>query len=1029
MSRAGSTERSRFAGKKSRWLWISVGGPTLAVFCYALAVLVFVATSGDTGLRCVFGPRVKEIAATTWSPEIRLDVSPDLKGTSSPDARWSDQPPRASRDGDRLTMLGGMVINNYSDVVRAMRHVRDRVGEFAEVRWDSAEGPRYGLVRIERPPWTSYFWSVLWLLQEMAVLAIGAWVVLRRPSDESAWVFFWLCVTTVVAFVGGYHWSVIAGETWLIYPFATLIVFVPVLSLHFYLIFPKPNPVFARHRRAMLGFLYAAPTATVVGLWLTMSWSRWGQDAQHVEVAIGVLRVLALGYICFAVVLFVVCLGCLIDSYRRALTGSERNQVRWVLVATILSVLPIAWLVVDAAVDPARLGMTRTAWPMSIVSLLYTFAYAFSITRYRLLSAERLLNRSLIYVLLSVAAGLVYSGLIVVGAFLVGERLLGFQASLLGTVVACITAIVLLELSGAARQRLQRAFERRFHREKYKFDQAMRRMSLAVGSLVDGTTLGRRLLEAAGDVLHAEWGAIYLVDLEGGPLRLAACSGPEPEETELPEDNPLVAQFLRASEASRTPHSLARTAESDPATDAMIALGGEVATPLESRGVLAGLLLLGPKRSGMPYEDEEIAFLGALGSVATLALRSADIQKTLELLNSEVRQKVEKIAEQQRRILILQEQLGEQRREARSEPVALAEPVEATAEAVAVLDAPKASLPAAFQVIKGSSAPLRDVLAVARKVAHSGSAVLLRGESGTGKELLAEAIHGTSPRAAKPFVKVHCAALSQSLLESELFGHVKGAFTDAKTDRVGRFQQADGGSLFLDEIGDINLEVQTKLLRVLQEKAFERVGSSQTVQVDVRVIAATHQDLEALIRAGRFREDLYYRLNVISLRMPSLRERKDDIFELAIHFLNESAPRLAKRVNQIDDQAMEALIAHDWPGNVRELENAIEHALVLADGPGVRLEDLPPEIQRPARRRTRVAVASRTAVLSISGPSPARTSDSDSTEDFDSEWMAYEYRRLIDALADADGNKSRAARLLGMPRSTFFSRLKKHGIA
>ncbi len=224
------------------------------------------------------------------------------------------------------------------------------------------------------------------------------------------------------------------------------------------------------------------------------------------------------------------------------------------------------------------------------------------------------------------------------------------------------------------------------------------------------------------------------------------------------------------------------------------------------------------------------------------------------------------------------------------------------------------------------------MIAVARKVAASPSAVLIRGESGTGKELLAEAIHAASPRAARPFVKVHCAALSQSLLESELFGHVKGAFTGADRDRIGRFEQANGGTLFLDEIGDINLEVQTKLLRVLQEMAFERVGSSQPVKVDVRILAATHQDLEALIRAGRFREDLYYRLNVIPLRTPALRERREDIFELAVFFLGRHARRIGKPVAHLDDEAVEALVAHDWPGNIRELENVIERAVVLADG-------------------------------------------------------------------------------------------------
>src|SRR5207248_2513203 len=268
----------------------------------------------------------------------------------------------------------------------------------------------------------------------------------------------------------------------------------------------------------------------------------------------------------------------------------------------------------------------------------------------------------------------------------------------------------------------------------------------------------------------------------------------------------------------------------------------------------AGLLVLGPKRSGMPYEDEEVAFLNALGSVATLALHSAGIQQTLEGLNRELRDKLEKIAEQQRRILILQDQLT-----GRGEGAAADAPGEK----------PAPPEPAAFVSIKGSGRTVKQMLEVVRKVAASPSAVLIRGESGTGKELLAEAIHAASPRADGPFVKVHCAALSQSLLESELFGHVKGAFTGADRDRVGRFEQANGGTLFLDEIGDINLEVQTKLLRVLQEMSFERVGSSQPIGVDVRILAATHQDLEALIRAGRFREDLYYRLNVICLYTPA----------------------------------------------------------------------------------------------------------------------------------------------------------------
>ena len=216
------------------------------------------------------------------------------------------------------------------------------------------------------------------------------------------------------------------------------------------------------------------------------------------------------------------------------------------------------------------------------------------------------------------------------------------------------------------------------------------------------------------------------------------------------------------------------------------------------------------------------------------------------------------------------------------------------------------------------------MIAMARKVAASPSAVLIRGESGTGKELLAAAIHAASPRASRPFVKVHCAALSQNLLESELFGHVKGAFTGADRDRVGRFEQANGGTLFLDEIGDINLEVQTKLLRVLQEMSFERVGSSIPTRVDVRIVAATHQDLEGSDRGGRFREDLFYRLNVIPMQTPPLRQRREDILELAVSSSTSTPSDPESLLTHIEPEAVEMLMAYDWPGNCRELENVIE---------------------------------------------------------------------------------------------------------
>src|SRR5262249_23665585 len=317
----------------------------------------------------------------------------------------------------------------------------------------------------------------------------------------------------------------------------------------------------------------------------------------------------------------------------------------------------------------------------------------------------------------------------------------------------------------------------------------------------------------------------------------------------------------------------------------------------------------------------------------------------------------------------------------------------------------------------GSSPQVRQLLQLVKKVSATQSVVLLRGESGTGKELLARALHENSPRAGKAFVKVHCAALSPGLLESELFGHVKGAFTGAHRDKVGRFELANGGTLFLDEIGDITLEVQVKLRRGLQERTFERVGSSEPVKVDVRVIAATHQDLEDLMHEGRFRDDLYYRLNVISIRVPALRERREDVAELVAHFLRLYGERTGRPAPQMDDDALAVLKAHPWPGNVRQLENVIERAVVIAEGPVVTLGDLPPEVLRAAEEAVAPADGDGFPGFGSVGLGAERA-----------ERDRRERERLVRALAAARGNKAEAARALGLARSTLLSRLRKHGL-
>ena len=299
---------------------------------------------------------------------------------------------------------------------------------------------------------------------------------------------------------------------------------------------------------------------------------------------------------------------------------------------------------------------------------------------------------------------------------------------------------------------------------------------------------------------------------------------------------------------------------------------------------------------------------------------------------------------------------------------------------------------------------MREVYAQVAQVAGATTTVLVRGESGTGKELIAHALHYNSPRAKKPFIKVSCAALPDSLIESELFGYEKGAFTDARTRKKGRFELAQGGTLFLDEIGDLNQSTQLKLLRVLQEREFERLGGTDPVKVDVRLIAATNADLEKAIAAGTFRNDLHYRLNVFAIFVPPLRERKTDVLLLADHFLERYAVEHGKQVKRISTPAIDMLMAYHWPGNVRELENAIERSVLVCDGSVIHAHDLPPSLQ--------TGEASGTAMsLSLS----------DAVE-------AYEKDLIEDTLKATRGNRVKAATLLQSTERIISYKVKKYDI-
>ena len=334
--------------------------------------------------------------------------------------------------------------------------------------------------------------------------------------------------------------------------------------------------------------------------------------------------------------------------------------------------------------------------------------------------------------------------------------------------------------------------------------------------------------------------------------------------------------------------------------------------------------------------------------------------------------------------------------------------------------------------IVGRSAPMQEVFKLIGQLAGSNATALITGESGTGKELVARAIYSHSLRGDKPFLAINCAAIPENLLESELFGHEKGAFTGANTQRVGKFEQCNGGTIFLDEIGDMTLPTQTKILRVLQSGTFERVGGNEPVKVDVRVIAATNKPLEEAVADKEFREDLFYRLNVVRLRLPPLRERADDIPLLVNYFLRKFANELGKPVTSIQSEALTALRVHTWPGNVRELENVIQRAFVVCKGEALLLSDLPGEIVSGGAVPPVETPAGTTAPTVTAGAdieSLARELFRHARADQELAILPAVERELITcALRETGGNQVQAAKLLGITRATLRKRVEKFGI-
>ena len=1002
------------------------------VLVYCVIVLAYVATVPDLRLRVLLRDEPHE------QPVSGILIR------EAPDIRCRGPIPAV---GDVILRIGDHPIRSFSDFAQSLRQVhrapvlregmlsagvdpsqvREPIPKLVEI----ANGERLikveflhngasqtSWVFVQSLPLGEVLPTLVWFLLQLGITVVGALSVWHRPFDRPARLFFSMCVVTLGAFVGGFHWWIISSSLALNLPFVGCALFVPVVSLHFFLIYPRRIWPLTQFPRTVLSGLYIVPTLTflwMVGLLGYVNWLTPSTSAAAAEVVLNSLTTLRDGiylYLTFASGCFLVMLVALAQGYLRTTNPVERNQLKWMFWGGVSAVLPVGYTLYLALFDRVEFALGRARFAMFLASLSFMLAYAVAILRFKLMLIDQIVSKGMRYYAASLGLTAAFAGAISLGGLTANFWSSGGptfperqQVLVLGAVLAVAVTMLLW-----GRDRLQQLIDLRFYREKYQLDKALKRINRAVESVVDRETLAHRMIGSCREVLRAERIAVYFRDVERSTFQLIAAEGASDLPAQIVADDELMETLQTESAIARSMNPLLSGSTS--AQQTLRSLRAELLYAFVSDGELAGAVALGPKQNGALFTAEDLTFLNALGQITSVALHSVKVHQDILRLNEEMQLKVEKIDEQKRVITMLQHEI-------RTTQGGDAQP-----------KAESSGTDFERGHIKGSSPAMQQVLETVRKVAQSESSVLVTGPSGTGKELLAQAIHANSSRRSGPIVSVHCAALSSSLLESELFGHVKGAFTGAHKDRVGRFEAAHGGTLFLDEIGDISLETQIKLLRVLQTRQFEAVGGTRTVQVDVRLIAATNQDLKKLIAGGKFREDLFYRLNVISIALPTLAERKEDIHELSLHFLKRTTQRLGKPISQIDDDALDALKRYFWPGNIRELENVIERAVVLADGDCITTSDLPREVfeRRVALLRgfgSRPSIDAKPTRGNNRERFPTTAAVSGDTTGIAEIDEIAERETLENALRAASGNKAEAARLLGIPRSTLFSKLRK----
>ncbi len=844
------------------------------------------------------------------------------------------------------------------------------------VRYQTEDGiSRQAAISPRRPALMPKFLYSIGAYGVLAGLLLVLWIRYRRVAGVAPM----LTVVTLGFLVthGLSNLESLLTAPWLFSIFLGLNLVTPPLLFHLFLNYPSPLPVSEKKlRRVPLAYLPQTLVfaAALWGFWVLydapsplnqarMEWmGDWMLPGANLVYAIAAIATL---------------------SYRFWLSPPKmRRQLLWLLYGVaVFTTLTVTFFVLKWNAGSYHWMFGGSDFLLPLYSLL-AFTIGFSFISFRLVDVDRIVNKSLVYALLS---GLV------AGVYLLAAGLFGLLVtSLLGgssTLVTVTATVLATALFFPLRRLVQKNVDRIFFRDQRRYAETVQKITSELVTVLDLQALLGGLLERLIHDLRILHASALLLD-DQGHLHVSRTAG-RPHQTAIPDPGTTKRQLLARmkSLSSRTSWVVKRTdipasgpAWSRQALALMEGLDAQVIVFLSFQEKVLGLVALGPRHQAELYTRAETAVLESIAPAVSLAIRNAKAYTDIGRLNKDLQTK-------QREILELQAKLRDENRYLR--------------EAVRTALVPD-------RIIANSPA-FQQVLDQASKAASSDATILLLGETGVGKDVVARLVHEQSPRATGPLVTLNCAAIPANLLESELFGHERGAFTGAVARKPGKFELADGGTLFLDEIGDMPQPLQSKLLRVLEDGRLTRVGGTETIDVDVRIVAATNRNLEDLVAQGLFRQDLYYRLAVVPIAIPPLRERGEDIEALAEYFLKRAAKRMGKRIEGISDDALDRMKAYHWPGNVRELANAVERAVILATSP-----ILDEEITLPGH-------------IPATGPAHRPVED---LLDLPLQDAVREFKRLAirHAIEEEDGNKSRAAQRLGVQRTYLHRLIGKLGL-